>query len=269
MPDPTAPTSKPATPASGSELPPRLLAKLKVEIEGYELIDRLGEGGQATVYKAIQKQDGQTVAVKVLHAGPHATEEARARLKREINALRAINHPNIVQAIAAGRTRSGLDCLVMNFIEGRPLDDLWNDPAFAAKVAPQPADVLRLFKTICETVQAAHRKGITHRDLSPSNILIDATGQPHILDFGMASTAFDGIVTRNVTVTGQFIGKLKYASPEQASGARTADANGNAAGTGVDIRSDVYALGVMLYQLLTGGAFPYEVVGNVIDVLNN
>lgn len=262
MPDPIPPTTKPPTTATGSELPPRLLAKLKVEIDGYELIERLGEGGQATVYRAVQKKDGQMVAIKVLHAGPHATDEARARLKREINALRAINHPNIVHAIAAGRTRSGLDCLVMNFIDGKPLDALWADPVFAATVAPQSADLLRLFKTICETVQAAHRKGITHRDLSPSNILIDAHGQPHILDFGMASTAFDGIVTRNVTVTGQFIGKLKYASPEQARGA-------GAAGEGVDIRSDVYALGVMLYQLLTGGAFPYEVVGNVIDVLNN
>ena len=269
MPDPTPPTTKPPMTAHGSELPPRLLAKLKVEIDGYELIERLGEGGQATVYKAIQKKDGQMVAVKVLHAGPHATEEARARLKREINALRAINHPNIVHAIAAGRTRSGLDCLVMNYIDGKPLDALWADPAFAAAVAPQPADLLRLFKTICETVQAAHRKGITHRDLSPSNILIDATGQPHILDFGMASTAFDGIVTRDISMTGQFIGKLQYASPEQARGARVPGSAGAAAIGGVDIRSDVYALGVMLYQLLTGGAFPYEVVGNVIDVLHN
>jgi serine/threonine protein kinase len=246
-----------------------LLAKLKVEIEGYDLLKRLGQGGQATVYKAIQRHDGRTVAVKVLHAGPHATEEARARLKREINALRAINHPNIVQAIGAGRTRSGLDCLVMNYIDGRPLDHLWSDPAFAAQVAPQAADLLRLYKTICETVQAAHRKGITHRDLSPSNILIDVNGQPHILDFGMASTAFDGIITRDVTLTGQFIGKLKYASPEQARGARTPGAAGEASGAGVDIRSDVYALGVMLYQILTGGAFPYQVVGNVIDVLHN
>lgn len=273
MPEPTPPNPPQPPDNDGSGLPPRLLAKLKVEIEGYELIDRLGEGGQATVYKAIQKKDGQTVAVKVLHAGPHATEEARARLKRETNALRAINHPNIVQAIAAGRTRSGLDCLVMNFIDGRPLDALWTDAAFAAMVAPQPADLLRLFKAICETVQAAHRRGITHRDLSPSNILVDAQGQPHILDFGMASTAFDGIVSggRNVTFTGQFIGKLKYASPEQARGARTPGTAGEAAGGngGVDIRADVYALGVLLYQLLTGGAFPYEVVGNLIDVLNN
>lgn len=270
----TTPPNPPAEPSDeNSGLPPRWLAKLKVEIDGYELIDRLDSGGQATVYKAIQKKSGKTVAIKVLHGGPHATDEARARLKREINALRAINHPNIVQAIAAGRTRSGLECLVMNFIDGKPLDALWTNAAFAEKVAPHPADLLQIFKAICQTVQAAHRKGITHRDLSPSNILIDAAGQPHILDFGMASTAFDGIVTRDISMTGQFIGKLQYASPEQAQGKRTPEVNGqstsNGPSSGVDIRSDVYALGVLLYQLLTGGAFPYEVVGNVIDVLHN
>ncbi len=271
MSDPTSPPTPPRTPDIAEDLLPRLLAKLKVEIEGYELIERIGEGGQASVYKAIQKRDGKVVAVKVLHAGPHATEEARLRLKRETNALRAINHPNIVQAIAAGRTRSGLECLVMTFIDGRSLDALWTDLDFAAKVAPNPADRLRLFKVICETVQAAHRRGITHRDLSPSNILIDNRGQPHVLDFGMASTAFDGVVSRDITVTGQFIGKLKYASPEQARGARTNSAVGRPGDghTDIDIRADVYALGVMLYQLLTNGAFPYEVVGNVIDVLHN
>ncbi len=250
---------------NGRGLSSRMLAKLKLVVEGYELFERIGTGGQATVYRGVQLKDDRIVAIKILHSGPHATKEARTRLKREIAALRALKHPNIVQAIAAGRTRSGLNCLVMNYIDGRPLDALWEDSEFAESIGEgisQPAARLRLFKKICETVQAAHRKGITHRDLSPSNILIDKEGEPHILDFGMASTAFDGIVSHDVTVTGQFIGKLKYASPEQAKGAGADD-------QGVDIRSDVYALGVMLYQLLTDGAFPYEVVGNVIDVLNN
>lgn len=256
---------------SGGELPQRLMAKLKMEVEGYDLLNPIGAGGQATVYRARRLKDGVIVAIKILHAGPHADEQARARLKRETQALVALRHPNIVRPIAAGRTRSGLECLVMEYIEGRPLDALWEDEEFAAAVAsnppPPPAARLRLFKQICETVQAAHRKGITHRDLSPSNILIDKHGQPHILDFGMASTAFDHVLSkgREITVTGQFIGKIKYASPEQARGTgSTGSPNGS-----VDIRSDVYALGVMLYQLLTNGAFPYEVVGNVIDVLNN
>ena len=263
MTDPKKPTrSNSSNPIRG--LSARQLAKLRVEVEGYELLERIGMGGQATVYRALQKKDNRIVALKILHAGPHASSEARVRLKREVAALRAMRHPNIVHAIAAGRTRTGLDCLVMNFVDGRPLDALWDDPDFASAIDPKlpPPARLRLFKQICETVAVAHRKGITHRDLSPSNILIDNEGQPHILDFGMASTAFDGITSREVTVTGQFIGKLKYASPEQAKGAGSADYE-------VDIRSDVYALGVMLYQLLTDGAFPYEVVGNVIDVLNN
>lgn len=250
---------------NGRGLPPRLLAKLRVEIEGYELLERLGEGGQATVYKAIQKADERLVAIKVLHAGPHADDQAQARMWREIKALRAIRHPNIVRAIGAGRTRSGLHCLVMNFIDGKRLDTLWNLPADETDNAPDTLDLaerLRLFHTICQTVQAAHRRGITHRDLSPSNILIDPQGRPHILDFGMASTAFDRLDGPSLTLTGHFIGKLQYASPEQARSAGSES-------TSVDIRSDVYALGVMLYQLLTHGAYPYEVVGNVIDVLHN
>ncbi len=174
--------------------------------------------------------------------------------------MAALNDPNIVCVIEAGRTSVGLDFIVMNYVDGRPLDALWTDRKFAAAIAPEPPAKLRLFKRICEVVQSAHLKGITHRDLSPSNILITADGEPHILDFGLASTAFDHILSagRNVTVTGQFIGKVKYASPEQARG-----------DDAIDIRTDVYALGVILYQILTDGAFPYEVVGALVDVLNN
>ena len=116
---------------------------------------------------------------------------------------------------------------------------------------------MTLFKKICDAVALAHRRGITHRDLSPSNILVDEQGEPHILDFGLARTAFDqfdGPEMKSVSVTGQFIGKLAYASPEQAGGVSAA----------IDVRTDVYALGVILYQILTGGRFPYQVVGRCL-----
>jgi serine/threonine protein kinase len=244
------------------ELPDHLIAKLRIDIPGYELLDRIDAGGQATVYRARELTSGLTVAIKVLNGGADASPAARDRLLRETAALRALNHPNIVCVIEAGRTEIGLDFIVMNFVDGRPLDALWKDRAFAAKIAPEPPARLRLFKRICDVVQAAHLKGITHRDLSPSNILITDDGEPHILDFGLASTAFDELLSpvgRHATVTGQFIGKVKYASPEQARGERN----------GIDIRTDVYALGVILYQILTDGAFPYEVVGALVDVLNN
>jgi serine/threonine-protein kinase len=239
-----------------------LLVKLRLKVPGYTLLGRIAVGGQATVYRATEETSGLTVAIKVLNGGVHADDAARERMARETAALRALNHPNIVTVIEAGRTAVGLDYIVMNHVDGRPLDAVWTDAAFAARVAPEPPARLRLFKRICDVVQSAHLKGITHRDLSPSNILITADGEPHVLDFGLASTAFDHQLSpagRNVTVTGQFIGKLKYAAPEQARGDRGA----------IDIRTDVYALGVLLYQMLTGGAYPYEVVGALVDVLNH
>jgi serine/threonine protein kinase len=246
----------------GPELPDHLLKKLRIEIPGYKIVAKIASGGQATVYRARELTSGLTVAIKVLNGGPLADPAARQRLQRETAALRALNHPNIVCVIESGRTTAGLDYLVMNYVEGRPLDALWQDAKFAAAVAPEPPARLRLFKRICEIVQAAHLKGITHRDLSPSNILISADGEPHVLDFGLASTAFNDVLTpaaKNLTITGQFIGKVKYAAPEQA----------RAQGDAVDIRTDVYALGIILYQILTNGAFPYEVVGNLADVLHH
>jgi len=248
---------------AGPELPAHLLAKLRVSVPGYELTDRIDSGGQATVYRARELTSGLTVAVKLLNGGVNADDGSRERLLREAAALRALNHPNIVCVIESGRTPVGLDYLVLNYVDGRRLDALWKDRKFSAAVAPEPPARLRLFKRICDIVQAAHLKGITHRDLSPSNILISADAEPHVLDFGLASTAFNDLLSprgRQVSMTGQFIGKLQYAAPEQARG------GGRDA---VDIRTDVYALGVILYQILTDGAFPYEVVGNLVDILNN
>lgn len=243
-------------------LPETLLVKLRISIPGYELLDRINAGGQATVYRARELSSGLTVAIKVLHGGPLADESSRQRLIRETATLKALNHPNIVFPIELGRTPIGLDYLVMSYVDGRPLDGLWKDAAFAAAVAPEPPARLRLFKRICDIVQAAHLKGITHRDLSPSNILIDSTGEPHLLDFGLASTAFNKMLNpagTSVSLSGQFLGKLQYAAPEQVTGGRDA----------VDIRTDVYALGVILYQILTSGILPYEVGDSLADAIKN
>jgi serine/threonine protein kinase len=253
----------PQTGASDAdELPESLKAKLRVVVPGYKLISILGRGGQATVYKAVDQSNGAVVAVKLIHGGPFADAAAQQRLQREIIALKALSHPGIVCFIANGQTADGHDYLVMNHVEGRSLDELWQLPGPPADSPVDPAALLKLFIRICQAVGAAHRSGITHRDLSPSNIRIDTAGEPHILDFGLARSAFDPFVFAGqptASITNQFVGKIAYASPEQAGG--TPDA--------IDIRTDVYALGIILYQILTGGQFPYKVEGSTIEVLNN
>jgi hypothetical protein len=247
----------------GEELPESLKAQLRVAVPGYKLLSILGRGGQATVYKAVDRATGATVAVKLLHGGPFADSPARRRLQREIVMLKALDHPNIVRYLSSGQTSDGHDYLVMNYVDGRSLDEFWRGPHPSPAGPPaDPAGTVRLFARICRAVGAAHRSGVTHRDLSPSNIRIDAKGEPHVLDFGLARSAFDAFVSGGqpaASVASQFIGKMAYASPEQTGGKPDA----------IDIRTDVYALGVILYQILTGGQFPYEVEGNAIEMLQN
>ncbi len=222
---------------------------------GYELERELHRGAQGAVYLAVQKSTGRRVALKLWHHPAFGEPLERARFERETRVLAALQHPNIV-SIHDGGSHAGRVFLVMDYIAGQPLD---------VYIASQPRSVrqrLELFVPICEAVNAAHLRGIIHRDLKPANVRVDETGRPFVLDFGLAKVleAQSEIANREseMTVAGQFLGSLPWAAPEQAEGSPSR----------IDTRTDVYALGVLLYQMLTGG-FPYPVVGTMQAVLDN
>ena len=222
-------------------------------IPGYEITREIHRGGQGVVYQAIQQSTQKKVAIKVMHGGAFASANDRARIEREVRILANLNHPNIVKVYDSGEVQ-GAYYYVMDYVSGHGLETY-------IKSGPHSIEqTLKLFATICEAVNAAHLKGVIHRDLKPSNIRIDPEGKPHILDFGLAKLVMDETGPgRDMTLTGQFIGSLFWASPEQAGGAPGS----------IDIRTDVYSLGVILYQMLTVGKFPYNVLGNMRDVLDN
>lgn len=219
---------------------------------GYDLGPMIHRGGQGIVFRAVQRSTGRTVALKVLRNGLLASDADRTRLKREAEILLHLEHPNIVGIFDSG-IKAGHNYFVMDFVDGVPLDEF-------VRTANLPlCTTLRLFAEVCEAVQAAHAKGVVHRDLKPSNIRVTPDSVPHVLDFGMATMvdrSDPAVATITVTETGHFVGSLPWASPEQARGAWDR----------VSTRTDVYALGVILYQLATG-TFPYSTMGAIADVL--
>ncbi|MBU0639785.1 MAG: protein kinase [Planctomycetes bacterium] len=218
---------------------------------GYKIVRELHRGGQGVVYQAFQESTKRKVAIKVMKEGPFAGSADKARFDREVQVLGQLKHPNIVTIHDSG-SAAGSFYFVMDYISGQPLD------VYMAGGEHSIDDTLRLFAKICDAVNAAHLKGVIHRDLKPGNIRIDDNGEPYILDFGLAKVAASEQEASLMTMTGQFIGSLPWSSPEQAEGKPGQ----------IDIRTDVYSLGVVLYQMLTG-RFPYEVVGNMRDVLDN
>lgn len=224
---------------------------------GYTLLKELHRGGQGVVYQAIQKATKRKVAIKVMRDGPFASPKDRIRFEREVEILAQLNHPNIVQVHDSGTVKSAggtLQFFVMDYISGRTL------MKHIAEHRPSNEEILKLFAKVCDAINSAHLKGVIHRDIKPGNVKVDSNGEPHVLDFGLAkasgSDVSGGDSPHVMTVTGEFIGSVAYASPEQAE----RDPNK------IDVRTDVYALGVMLYEALTGG-MPYSVLGNTIDVL--
>jgi tetratricopeptide (TPR) repeat protein len=224
------------------------------EIRGYRLIQEIGRGGMGVVYRALQISTKRVVALKVMLGGPFASTASRRRFEREVELAARLAHPNIVGILESGEA-SGQRYYAMDYIAGVRLNRY---------LSTAPADVpkaLQLFMQICEAVEYAHRHGVVHRDLKPSNVLIDEAGNPHVLDFGLAK-ALDQADSQEsasacVSVAGEVLGTLFYLSPEQAAGA-PAD---------VDHRTDVYALGVMLYEALTG-ALPYDTTGRPSEIMN-
>src|SRR5262245_55825673 len=223
------------------------------EFGDYQLLEEIGRGGQGVVYRARQKSLNRIVALKVIALGHWATQVHLKRFRREAEAAASLEHPCIVPIYEVGE-RDGCCYFSMQFIEGGQLDEV-------VKRKPMPVrHAVELIAKVARTVHYAHEHGILHRDIKPGNILLDPKGEPHLTDFGLAR-----LVESESTVTGtlEVLGTPSYMAPEQASGHNPATA-------GLTSATDVYGLGAVFYQLLTGhppfaGGTTYETVRQVLE----
>ncbi len=229
-------------------------------IAGYRIVDKLGEGGMGVVWEAEQERPKRRVALKVMRRD-HQVDDMHARMfRREAETLARLKHPNIAAIYESGHTEDGHDYFAMELVRGQTLDQWVNDRPRAID-ADELELRLRLFCTVCDAVHYAHQRGVIHRDLKPSNIIVgeeetssstgaSGAGRPavKILDFGLARVTDSDIAATMISEIGVIKGTLQYMSPEQARGDIEA----------IDVRTDVYALGVILFELLAGKR-PYDV----------
>lgn len=216
-------------------------------ISGYRIRGVLGRGGMGTVYDAEQENPRRNVALKVLHGGPLVDPETLALFRREVRALARLAHPGVAALYASGTTPDGIHFFAMERVDGSPLD-AWRAGRSGSGPIPNAEIEARVavFLQVCDAVAYAHGRGVIHRDLKPSNIVVresEGSVELKVLDFGLARiTASDEAARSRITEHGILRGTVPYMSPEQLTGDPDA----------VDARSDVYALGVLLYELLTG-----------------
>ena len=242
-----APSDANAEPHGEEEAP---AARLPREFGDYELLEEIGRGGQGVVFRAWQRSLNRTVAVKIIGIGQLTTSAHLKRLRREAEAAAKLNHPGIVSVYEVGE-HDGTYYFSMRFVEGDCLDEVVSRGSISVR------DAAELMAKVARTVHYAHEHGILHRDIKPGNILLDANGEPHLTDFGLAR-----LVEHGSTVTGslEIMGTPSYMAPEQAVG-------NNAA---VGRATDVYGLGAVLYELLTGhppfaGGTTYETIHLLLD----
>ncbi|HSH92935.1 MAG TPA: bifunctional serine/threonine-protein kinase/formylglycine-generating enzyme family protein [Roseimicrobium sp.] len=222
-------------------------------LPGYQVLHQIGQGGQAVVYRAIHEATNRPVALKVLSGGAWLDSRRRGRFDREAEIMASLDHPHIIRIVDRGRTTDAAFYIAMELVEGWPLEDFASD--CAANDPNHPHLLLGVLAKVARAVHSAHAAGIIHRDLKPSNIRVDTHGEPRVLDFGLAHHE-DGH-SRNVTMTGQWVGSIPWFSPEQA-------VRGEHCATA---QTDIYALGVIAFQCLYK-SFPYDVTGPMKDVLD-